>query len=1275
MKKKHVFLFLIWTVLYALHGSGQNHSSLNNLLYEINLPELSADDKLFLNSVPVIKANINFAKQELPEKVDNSLQPFFRPIFNQASMECGQASAVGYGFTYEIDRLRDISADVPKNQYPTHFVYNFSNGGSSGAANFVDSWNIVRCAGTPNVEEYGGMANGGTARWMNGYDLYYSAMKNRLSNVYGIPVGTPEGIETLRQWIDNHLDGSETGGVGNFYCSYTSASQTLPPGTPEAGKYVIVNWSSYYNHALCVVGYHDSIRYDFNNDGQYTNHLDINNDGIVDVRDWEIGGLKLANSYYATSWGNNGFAYMMYQALGEPYNSGGIYNQMVYVHYARENTEPQLTYKVTLTHNKRNQIKVMAGVSTDPAATAPDYILEFPIINYQGGEKYMQGGSSAADKTLEFGLDVTPLLNFIEPGQNARFFMMVNEKDDSGTGTGEIVSFSVMDYTNGITEIPCPQTNVALVNNGLTLIGVETAINYNVVSITTPQLPQANLNEPYSLQLEAEGGTPPYHWDIKRNYQIDQSTDIFPNVSAQSLNPYNTDNGWAMKELPFDFPFYGKYYNKIYVHVDGNVLFRGDHTPWTFVVDELNMFKNFCNISVYGAKPLVMSSGDGMWYEGSPSEATIRWRASVSGSTGSTEINFALKLFPDGTFEMYYGDIQSVPWLYWLSGISDGTMEDFQLTALSNTHNITSGTKIRFIPDYDLTEFSLTDGGLFSGTPTYPYEAKSVSFKVTDNNGISDIKEFFFSTVGVNGLVIREVAVQAGDDDIIEYGEEVVLGVTLENIGTLDYNDVSIEIHSDDPLITLIDSVQNLGNITSGQMLAFDNIFEFTVSDQIPNGYPIHFNTSITTSSEVFNTEINLTGFAPDIVYSDYVLDDGNNGFLEPGETAEIIVAVFNQGGADASDVNLQISTADPFMSVVSGSAGIAFLESYGTAEVTFTISCSASTPLNYFAEFEVLIDFGGINPNTGLFIVPVGVSSENFESGTFNGMDWQFGGNAPWTITQDQAYEGEFSMRSGVIGHNSSSSVFLTAEVVASGTISFWYKVSSESGYDFLTFYIDDALQGEWSGEVPWTQAEYNVISGSHTFKWVYDKDMSVANGSDCGWVDMIVFPPLLNETVTVYAGADAEVCEGTTLQLNGSAVNAVSYLWATSGDGTFNNATIPDPMYTPGQQDIVNGSAELTFTGTGQQGTSVSDAMLLTIYPLPEVTLNNLPDLCLDDVPYLLEEGFPSGGTYSGAGVENGYFYPGITGVGSFEIIYTYLDEHGCMNSDTGTLVVMYG
>ena len=87
-------------------------------------------------------------------------------------------------------------------------------------------------------------------------------------------------------------------------------------------------------------------------------------------------------------------------------------------------------------------------------------------------------------------------------------------------------------------------------------------------------------------------------------------------------------------------------------------------------------------------------------------------------------------------------------------------------------------------------------------------------------------------------------------------------------------------------------------------------------------------------------------------------------------------------------------------------------------------------------------------------------------------------------------------------------SELEVTANVTGDGNLTFYRKVSSENGYDYLRFYIDGNMMDQWSGNHSWEQFSYPVSAGSHTFKWQYDKDNIVSSGEDCAWIDYIVFP-----------------------------------------------------------------------------------------------------------------------------------------------------------------------
>ncbi len=133
----------------------------------------------------------------------------------------------------------------------------------------------------------------------------------------------------------------------------------------------------------------------------------------------------------------------------------------------------------------------------------------------------------------------------------------------------------------------------------------------------------------------------------------------------------------------------------------------------------------------------------------------------------------------------------------------------------------------------------------------------------------------------------------------------------------------------------------------------------------------------------------------------------------------------------------------------------------------------------------------------------------EGFESGNFSTYEWQLSGNANWFVTNSNPYQGTYCAQSGDIENSQTSVLEVTREITDNGTISFYWKVDSESNWDYLKFYLDGTLIDEISGSVGWTQITTNVSSGSRNFKWEYFKDGSVTTGLDTGWIDNIIFPP----------------------------------------------------------------------------------------------------------------------------------------------------------------------
>jgi len=87
-----------------------------------------------------------------------------------------------------------------------------------------------------------------------------------------------------------------------------------------------------------------------------------------------------------------------------------------------------------------------------------------------------------------------------------------------------------------------------------------------------------------------------------------------------------------------------------------------------------------------------------------------------------------------------------------------------------------------------------------------------------------------------------------------------------------------------------------------------------------------------------------------------------------------------------------------------------------------------------------------------------------------------------------------------------------------------------------------------------------------------------------------------------TIGAGPDATICEDASYTLTGTATNYSSTLWTTSGDGVFDDATLPGATYTPGAADIASGSVILSISVVGfSPCATVTDHMTLYFQLLP--------------------------------------------------------------------------
>lgn len=159
-------------------------------------------------------------------------------------------------------------------------------------------------------------------------------------------------------------------------------------------------------------------------------------------------------------------------------------------------------------------------------------------------------------------------------------------------------------------------------------------------------------------------------------------------------------------------------------------------------------------------------------------------------------------------------------------------------------------------------------------------------------------------------------------------------------------------------------------------------------------------------------------------------------------------------------------------------------------------------------------VGIGTSSPTAKLHIVgPVGTNfNDGFEDNTIPPftVGTVVGAAANWGTTNTA---GEFSVGTrGARSNNQTNSTtnfiqYVTAVIPSQGAnVSFDFRVSSEPGFDFLSFYIDGVLQNQWSGDIAFNTVNFPLTGGAtRTLRWEYSKDNIFASGLDRAFIDNI--------------------------------------------------------------------------------------------------------------------------------------------------------------------------
>lgn len=444
----------------------------------------------------------------------------------------------------------------------------------------------------------------------------------------------------------------------------------------------------------------------------------------------------------------------------------------------------------------------------------------------------------------------------------------------------------------------------------------------------------------------------------------------------------------------------------------------------------------------------------------------------------------------------------------------------------------------------------------------------------------------------------------------VDHQEYIQLGLKLHNVGRSAISNVTVTLSCQHPEVEIEDAEALFSNIGEGEMLQVDQAFGIRFHE-FEDGEKVKFYLDMTDGSHHFRDSLNITVNAPRLRFDAATLTDldGNPiDRLTKGTSSLVHINIENIGHFRSEPQDYTLFIAAPFLDLDEASVEVPSIEAATSRTATYQVNLHDDAPTSGILRYQLSDTTQQVGEGTML----LGYTTEDFETDTLNpSLQWNLGsGSKVWQYSDSDAYEGQRCLQTSPLNDGGACTLRFGFESDTDDKVSFWYKVSSQVG-DKLTLYVDSENLTTWEGETGWQYFEIPVKAGSRLIKLTYKKDQSGSASDDCARIDFIQAPP--KAELIIFAGDDDITCPSEGFTPNAYCYNHKEIKWSTDGDGSFDNDSLEQPIYTPGTNDIENQQVGLTMSAISQLNETIhTDRMTLNI--IPDIT-SLQPDKMIGD------------------------------------------------------------
>jgi hypothetical protein len=239
------------------------------------------------------------------------------------------------------------------------------------------------------------------------------------------------------------------------------------------------------------------------------------------------------------------------------------------------------------------------------------------------------------------------------------------------------------------------------------------------------------------------------------------------------------------------------------------------------------------------------------------------------------------------------------------------------------------------------------------------------------------------SAIQPNVLYLRHFVVDSvygNGNGLAEIGERIEVPVWVRNFGGLAASDVTGTIRTGDEHVTVLDSLAPFGDISPGDSALSAPGFEIRIGPGAENGHVAEISlVSFEAAGDSWPSTFNLQICAPLLVLDSLALEDWNgdpNGFLDPGESANLLFWATNEGASTADSLSVLFRAESPYVEILDSTAFFGDVLPGGEVSNpldSLLLSVADSTPDGEEVTCALLLTSGGVYSDSFGFELMVG--------------------------------------------------------------------------------------------------------------------------------------------------------------------------------------------------------------------------------------------------------------------------------------------------------------